>query len=250
MLSGLGREGNAARAQKVAALGPTPLPAPPALVSPPRPVERSSRFVPSPSDADRAKMNELVTLASFDPAPKLVAPPSPAVRPSATPRPALASLAGPSLPLPNLFAKKPEPAARVAAIDPAAGIAPGVGPQSLTDAATSDWSEGWIAAPAWDEEHPEELSYRPFPLAPLLTASASPDDPVLTKLEHPDVARTLDMIDQEATILPMAFHPGQKAGELLWAQQFKGAAVNPMPAAAAVQSGIALGRRSVTTTPR
>ena len=31
----------------------------------------------------------------------------------------------------------------------------------------------FVPAPAYDEEHPEELSYRPFPIAPFLTATAS-----------------------------------------------------------------------------
>ena len=40
----------------------------------------------------------------------------------------------------------------------------------------------FVPAPAYDEEHPEELSYRPFPIAPFLTATASVDDPALARM--------------------------------------------------------------------
>ena len=32
---------------------------------------------------------------------------------------------------------------------------------------------GWAEAPEFDEDHPEELAYRPFPLAPIMTNPAS-----------------------------------------------------------------------------
>jgi hypothetical protein len=87
------------------------------------------------------------------------------------------------------------------------------------------WSNGYASAPEYDEEHPEELFYRPFPLAPLLTASASPDDEALARMWEPDVAATLDMLDDELVALPMTFKPAGRAAALLWAQQFSGKAV-------------------------
>ena len=47
-----------------------------------------------------------------------------------------------------------------------------------------------------DEEHPEELSYRPYPITGLLTSTASADDPLLTRLVQPNLAKTLDFSDQ------------------------------------------------------
>ena len=46
-----------------------------------------------------------------------------------------------------------------------------------------------VPAPDYDDEHPEELSYRPFPIAPFLTATASADDPALSRMVHPDLAK-------------------------------------------------------------
>src|SRR5690606_32938287 len=78
------------------------------------------------------------------------------------------------------------------------------------------WGNGWVRAPEYDDEHPDELYYRPFPLAPLLTTSASADDPVLAKLQHPDVAATLEFVSDEINVLPMRFTPGNHIAALLW----------------------------------
>ncbi len=50
---------------------------------------------------------------------------------------------------------------------------------------STDWRSGWIVAPEYDEDHPEELTYRPFALAPLLTETASFDDPRLQTMVGP-----------------------------------------------------------------
>ena len=84
----------------------------------------------------------------------------------------------------------------------------------------------FVPAPAYDEEHPEELSYRPFPIAPLLTATASPDDPVLARMVHPDLMRALDLLDQADASPPLRLRPGLQTAHLMWAQEFKGEAIN------------------------
>ena len=79
----------------------------------------------------------------------------------------------------------------------------------------------------FDEDHPEELSYRPFPLAQLLTQTASAHDPELVaELQHPDVAKTFDFLDDSGAIQPMNFRPGQQVAQVMWAQQFEGKAVH------------------------
>ncbi len=110
------------------------------------------------------------------------------------------------------------PAPRVAAVDPRLSAAGG---RNL-----SDITSGFVQAPAFDEEHPEELSYRPFPIAPLLTQTASADDPALVRMQHPDVAKTLELIDQAGLMPPMKLRPAVRVAEAMWAQQFKGEAVN------------------------
>jgi uncharacterized protein YcbK (DUF882 family) len=83
-----------------------------------------------------------------------------------------------------------------------------------------------VSAPAYDEEHPDELSYRPFPIAPLLTASASADDPALVQMVHPDLSKVLELMDQPESVPPMRLRPGVYQAELMWAQQSKGVPVD------------------------
>lgn len=129
---------------------------------------------------------KLAALAGGDPRPQLLWPPAPANR---------------------------KPGTAVAANDPAA-------PKPVL------YREGRVvAAPEYDDEHPEELSYRPFPIAPFLTITASADDPALSGLVHPDLAKVLETLGQE-NAPPMRLRPGVHAAERLWAHQFKGEAVN------------------------
>lgn len=234
---------------QVAALTPAPKrqPVPPALVAEPKLTDRPSRFTPRPSDDDRSKLSQMVALAAM---PQLVAPPQLAQRrkPAAPPE----SVAGPGLPPTGLLATNMKPQrepARVAAVD--TSVTASAAAPRLTDGGRFGWGNGWATAPAFDEEHPEELSYRPFPLAPLLTASASHNDPVFSRLVHHDVAKTLDLVDQPSSVPPLKLRPAQQAAQLMWAQQFKGEAVSTATLdeiSASANGGLA--RRKVKTSAR
>lgn len=188
----------------------TPPPAP-QLAAPPRlaarPADPPSQLR-SPADAkDRERLTDLFTLASFFPTTGF----------------SLSSLFG------GDDNDKPAP---VTGAD--AGDRPRIGVAALDDAlregdddaARSQQPFEFIAAPAFDEEHPEELHYRPFPVAPLLTASASHDDPALTMMVAPDPAATIAMLEEDPTALPMRFTPKKDLAVALWADQFTGEAVN------------------------
>lgn len=196
----------------------TPAQAPRASVAKPaaerKQVDRSSRF--TPSNSDRSMLNALVKQAADMPPPRLVAGPAPAVRPQKQ----LAAVAAAT----SDMATRPLAAAtgpKVASLGPAAAI------DAVTDMDPDGLGNGWVPAPAYDDDHPEELAYRPFPLAPLLTETASANDPSLVlDLEHPDVAATLDALDDAGAIAPMRFRPGRQLAQLMWAQQFQGQAVH------------------------
>jgi uncharacterized protein YcbK (DUF882 family) len=188
----------------------------PKLVQAPRPA------TPPPSEAERGRLNQLVTLASL----------GPADIPAQRPQPAeadrrqldeLVSTASVEAPAP---APRPQAAeivlkkeTQVAALDPGVLDPRKLGPTNAQPA-------GWAPAPQFDEDHPEELSYRPFPVAPLLTQSASADDEALVKIVHPNLERTLDLLDDKQIVLPMRLRPGDQIAEVLWAQQFQGNAVD------------------------
>ncbi len=104
-------------------------------------------------------------------------------------------------PLPKLL-REPEPAHR-----PLTKIALGPDDGQLKPA-KGEHAAPVLVAPAYDEEHPEELSYRPFPIAPLLTATASVDDPELARLVHPDVSKVLELMEQQDSLPPLRLRAG------------------------------------------
>lgn len=167
---------------------------------------------------ERAQARVALRVASLAPSlPRLLALPRPAVRPapaatqvSEADRARLAAMAE----APQLL-RQPTPLSR----NPRAS-ARGEG-----DASAKRGPAAFAMAPAYDEEHPEELSYRPFPIAPLLTPSASADCQDLARLSAGDLGKALDMIDDGAG-RPVHLRLSFRAAQLMWAQQFKGEAVD------------------------
>jgi uncharacterized protein YcbK (DUF882 family) len=172
----------------------------PQLLMAPRLVERPTPLGTRPTDRERASLAALAD----EPMPQLVIGPMPASRS----RPAAAIVASGEM--------------RIAAADPSRAAAL----DRLKWGASLTRETTFVPAPAYDEEHPEELSYRPFPIAPFLTATASVDDPALARMVHPNLNRTLEMLDQAASVPPMRLRPGSQTAQLMWAQQFKGEAIN------------------------
>ena len=174
---------------------------PPSLVRPPRLVDRPTPLIPGPgpSEADR---RALTRLAAFAAAPQPAGSGNASLnRPLRQPsRPAAARSSGPA----------PLQSARLPA---------------RRDVAPAPVEARWARAPEYDEEHPEELSYRPFPILPFLTTTASPHDPALAQLVHPDTARTLELLNDEGSVPPLRLRPGAPMAQMLWAQAFSGKAV-------------------------
>jgi uncharacterized protein YcbK (DUF882 family) len=181
----------------------------PQLLAPPRLVERPAQLAPRPGEFDRARLAELSAAE-----PSSLTPPRPAK--DGTQAPA-----------------QPAAAGAPARLGSGASLAQGT----------------FVPAPAYDDEHPEELSYRPFPIAPLLTTTASPDDPVLARMVHPDLMRALEFIDQPNQSPPLRLRPGLQTAHLMWAQEFKGEAINlsALYDYGVVASNTGLGKRSVVT---
>lgn len=226
--------------QQVASLTPTA--ASPKLVAAPKLVERASHFTPSASE--RGKLEVLVKQAAAMPEPRLVKPPQLAERPQKQLAEVAENLAKADQPLPRYAGLQ------LASLGPEAA-APGA--SSITDMSPDAIGNGWVQAPEFDEDHPDELAYRPFPLAPLLTETPSANDPQLIgSLQHPDVAATLDMIDDVGAIAPMKFRPGRQVAQVMWAQQFEGNAIH-LDALMEIERGRipdGLENRAVKTTSR
>jgi uncharacterized protein YcbK (DUF882 family) len=184
----------------------------PRLVGTPKLADRPTQLVDRLPDGDRSRLDMLVKLASLDGAAPIPAPPKPAsLTTSATPMKAAAMA-------PDWPFGRTQPVT--------APTAPPATAHPFGDEGASDWRSGWMTAPEYDEDHPDELSYRPFALAPLLTETPSLDDPALANLVHPDVAQAIDMLDDEGTVLPLRFGAGQLQTAMAWAQAFSGSAVH------------------------
>jgi len=107
----------------------------------------------------------------------------------------------------------------VASLDPSSAA-------GVTRMSADGLGDGWAQAPEFDADHPEELAYRPFPLAPLLKDTPTARDEPLAEMQHPDVAATLDVLDDVGGIVPMKFRPGRQLAEAMWSEQFQGKAVH------------------------
>ncbi len=199
----------------------------PQLVAAPRLVERPTRFTRGPSEADRGRLTALVADAAEPPTPARPAssagPPAPTATADAVPQLVKA-------PAPAVRPERPAVPAVVASLGAAPVLAKpssGVTPVPVPQPVAYREPQSWAAATEFDDDHPEELVYRPFPLAPLLTASASADDPALAGLVvHPDMGKTFEMLDDEGRITPMRFRPGRQTAELMWSKEFRGQAVD------------------------
>jgi len=199
-------------------------PAQPTLIEQPRrivaglqpsPMPASLRAAMAPTAGDRARLAQLAGLATT--LPSLVSGPVPARRPS---RPSLPSLTGHTMPVPPgaIVPSKPEHTARRLA-----SLGPTAFPETSLNDADRSGLESWIAAPAYDEEHPEELSYRPFPIGPYLTDTAQ--QPLMTELIAPDLSRTLELLDQPESGAMLRFRPSAQAASAMWTRQFTGNAI-------------------------
>ena len=196
-----------------------------------------------PSTSDRGQLHDLVRHASMMPEPRLLAPPKPAARP-----PTIASLAAEALGERRADA----PGHQVAALDAAGWTMPRE-PASSPPAGRFGWGKTghelrWVSATEFDEDHDDELSYRPFPIAPLLTERA--DDPLLADFVKPDVTRTLEMIDQPVSRLPLHFRPTPHVAALMWSQQFTGSAIGLDRLSSPSRQGAAIQPRPVQTSSR
>jgi len=193
--------------------------------------QTSLTFQPRPSDTDRARLNRLIAQTTFLP---LVEPPQ-LVR-TADPQAgkAEANRAQPSQPTePTLIA----PPTRVTPSRDRFDYGQGV-------VAVLD-DRAWTSAPEYDDDHPDELAYRPFPIEPLMTARL--DDPTLSRMSKPDNGKTLEMLGQAGTVPPMRLRPPQQVAQLMWRQEFSGAAVQIYSNYAAADERSDLDERRIST---
>jgi hypothetical protein len=174
----------------------------PSLREAPRVVDRPSQWTTRVTAEDKAKFDQILTLAALPPEKPDAALKADEPRLKSAPQPVQRGLG-----------RLSTAGLEASGLSPNAVIAP---PTAAT----------FVAAPAFDEEHPDELAYRPFPIAPFLTASPSFDDPALAVMTHPDHQKTLDLLDAAGGMPPMRLRPTERGAVLMMAQTFQGTAIN------------------------
>ncbi len=83
-------------------------------------------------------------------------------------------------------------------------------------------------SPEFDEEHPEELNYRPFSLSPLMTDQPVAENEELLKLSPPDYAQASVLLKDNQGIASSRFRPGLQFAHLGLANQFIGNAITDL----------------------
>ncbi len=121
-------------------------------------------------------------------------------------------------------ATPPAPAAQTAPSPVTAGIR--VPEQPLIQKAVQHrFSAERVAyAPSFDEEHPDELSYRPFQILPLMSSKPVALNKTLVAMVEPEYDRVHELLASSENI-PMQFRPSSRDAEALWNNQFKGNAI-------------------------
>ena len=177
-----------------------------ASLPPPAPVEATAPIQPAKLTVKAPKP----VVASLDGLGGLVPPrPIPAVRPVSA-KLKLASIE-PTLAIKATVAARP-------------GKEPAPKPQALASLGSSDAflnEAGWASGPEADDDHDNELSFRPFPLGGLIEADPSIDNPILSKLTKPDLGAAHDSIGSSEG-LGMRFKQDLKVAELLMSDSFSG----------------------------
>jgi uncharacterized protein YcbK (DUF882 family) len=181
----------------------------PALATPAAPATAVSSAPAVLATAEPAK-KPVMMMASFAPMPKL------GIEPAAPKAPSLAQ------PVTAVAARAEQTSAR-ADIDAFARDILNPGKPSLTAKAEEEQAAD---EPDYDDDHPDEEAYQPFPILPFMSdiPIASMD---LTDAE-PDfsLAKVHMLFGEPKEMLDTRFRPGLQYAEMFWAQRFRGTAIN------------------------
>lgn len=190
-----------------------------------RPQNTQQTFQPKPSETDRARLDRLIAQATFMP---LIEPPQ--LVHAAKSQPDSVTKNGSDKPaatiesLIDAIDQTPSSDSEPKLVVPPTPVTPGRDRFNWAPGMVAVLDErAWTSAPEYDDDHPDELAYRPFPIEPLMTASL--DDPNLSRLSKPDNSKTLELLGEAGTIPRMRLRPPQQLAQLMWRQEFSGTAV-------------------------
>ncbi|MFM1816345.1 MAG: hypothetical protein RLZ98_3040 [Pseudomonadota bacterium] len=200
----------AAEEWQTAALPPPPRDPMPKLIAAPRIADRPAPKAARPSEEDRRRLTELAALAS-EPPPALDAIPK---RPA--PPPVKDFATPPSLP--------------------------------NRDVSRFAFAASWVAAPEYDDEHPGELSYRPFPIRPYLTRTVNMVEPHLVRLTYRASAKVFALLEEADNHPALQIRPDMQVAEAIVRDEAKGRAIDTAEIASETRPDARLPSQRVGTT--
>jgi uncharacterized protein YcbK (DUF882 family) len=82
------------------------------------------------------------------------------------------------------------------------------------------------SAPEYDDDHPDELDYSPFPILPFMVDTRVAEMDFGGSPDALDLRKVHLLFGESQNMLVSGFEPGLPVAKLYWAQTFRGAAVN------------------------
>lgn len=210
----------------VAGLGPVAIPMPKILE---RPTNRSPSNETAPQLVALPRRAEppAPRQSASNPLPKRTAPPTTADRDKLTELAALAAETAPELIAPPSLARPPAPP-----VEEAEETSRQARPETQPDNSTATtharfaFAASWVAAPEYDDEHPGELTYRPFAIRPYLTTTHSMDEPTLTRLTYRASNRVMALLDESQDLPMLQLRPDRMIAEAKVAGEAEGRPVD------------------------
>jgi uncharacterized protein YcbK (DUF882 family) len=86
------------------------------------------------------------------------------------------------------------------------------------------YAERVAYAPPYDDDHPDELSYRPFQILPLMSGKPVASNMDLVAMQEPKYDRVFELIASSENV-GLQFRPSRMEAEKLWNSQFRGDAI-------------------------
>ncbi len=82
------------------------------------------------------------------------------------------------------------------------------------------------SSPDYDEDHPDELDYQPFPVLPLMSDTPVASMDMTAGGAELELSKVHMMFAEPREMLNTQFEPGLQYAQMFWAQRFRGTAVN------------------------
>jgi len=82
------------------------------------------------------------------------------------------------------------------------------------------------ASPDYDDDHPDEENYQPFPVLPFMSDTPVAAMDMTTGASELELAKVHVMFAEPREMLNTQFQPGLQYAQMFWAQRFRGLAVN------------------------